>query len=75
MELPPNAPGCVVVGDITYLPLQTGAWAYLATWLDLFSRRVVGWAVRGDMTEALVVEAVQMAVGRGALPAGCVVHR
>ena len=74
MKLPPDAPGCVVVGDITYLPLQGGKWAYLATWMDLFSRRVVGWAVRGDLTAALVQEALEMALRRGWLPAGCLIH-
>ena len=28
--------------DITYLPLVGGGWAYLASWLDLFSRRIIG---------------------------------
>ncbi|MEZ5944800.1 MAG: hypothetical protein R3C18_25720 [Planctomycetaceae bacterium] len=36
-------------GDITYLPLcQRGQFAYLALLMDLYSRRVVGWDVRGD---------------------------
>ncbi len=51
MKLPPAGPLEMIVGDITYLPLQGGGWAYLATWTDLFSRRVVGWAIRDDMTE------------------------
>ena len=42
----PTAPNQVVVGDITYLPneeLGYDKWLYLATWLDLKSRRIVGW--------------------------------
>jgi hypothetical protein len=36
------APNHFWVGDITYLALATGQWAYLACWRDAFSRRVVG---------------------------------
>lgn len=42
MKLPPDRPLVVIVGDITYLPLADGSWAYLATWTDLFSRRILG---------------------------------
>ncbi len=37
-----TAPNQIWVGDITYLALATGQWAYLACWRDAFSRRVVG---------------------------------
>ena len=37
-----TAPNQIWVGDITYLALATGPWAYLACWRDAFSRRVVG---------------------------------
>lgn len=59
-RLPPSMVNQVIVGDITYLPLQSGAWCYLATFTDLFSRRIVGWAVRETMTEELVLEAYRM---------------
>ena len=36
----PQQPQAVLVGDITYLPLAGGGWAYLATWLDLYSRYI-----------------------------------
>ncbi len=39
----PTAPNLVWVSDITYLPLVNGQWAYLASWMDLFSRMIVGW--------------------------------
>ena len=44
----------VYVSDITYLPLLGGGWAYLATWLDLYTRRIVGWAVADKMAADLV---------------------
>lgn len=49
------------VTDITYLPTQQG-WVYLATVLDLFSRKVVGWAVSHSLATPLVAEALRHAV-------------
>ena len=74
MKLPPAGPLEVIVGDITYLPLQNGRWAYMATWTDLFSRRILGWAIRDDMTEDLIIEAFLMLLGRVRLPEGCIIH-
>ena len=74
MRLPPDKPLEVIVGDITYLPLQSGRWAYLATWTDLFSRRILGWAIREDMTEDLIIEAFLMLLRRVKLPMGCIIH-
>jgi len=48
------------VGDITYVMTWEG-WAYLATVIDLASRRVVGWALSDHMRTELVEEALQMA--------------
>jgi putative transposase len=49
------------VGDITYIKTWDG-WAYLATVIDLHSRKVVGWAIVDHMRTDLVVEALQMAI-------------
>lgn len=49
------------VSDITYLPLVGGGWAYLASWLDLFSRRIVGWCVDSTMEESLIIRAFDQA--------------
>ncbi len=47
---------------------------YLAVVLDLFSRRVVGWAMSARMTSALVIDALQMAIQRRRPPAGLLHH-
>ena len=60
-------------GDITYVRTWTG-WAYLATVIDLHSRRVVGWAVADHMRTDLVTEALQMAITHRHPPAGVVFH-
>src|SRR5262249_60307797 len=69
-----DRPRQVIVGDITYLPLQNGEWAYLATWMDLFSRKIVGWQVADSMTADLVIEALKKAILRERLPTGLIVH-
>jgi len=48
-------------GDITYLPTREG-WLYLATVKDLFSRRIIGWAVDDNMEATLVAVAWQRAL-------------
>jgi transposase InsO family protein len=69
-----DRPRQVIVGDITYLPLQTMDWAYLATWMDLFSRKIVGWHLDDSMTAELVIEALIKAILRERLPTGLIVH-
>ena len=49
------------VADITYLPTLAG-WAYLAIVLDLFSRKVVGWAIHDSLATPLVAEALRRAI-------------
>lgn len=62
------------VGDITYLPLATGANLYLATVIDCFSGRVAGWAIADHMRTELVEDALKAAEAlRGSL-AGAVFH-
>jgi putative transposase len=69
-----DRPRQVIVGDITYLPLQTVDWAYLATWMDLFSRKIVGWQIADSMAAELVIEALRRAILRERLQAGMIVH-
>lgn len=61
------------VGDITYIPLQGGRFSYLATLMDRFSRRIVGWQLGRDMTEQLVLDALKKAI-RWRQPAPNLVH-
>jgi transposase InsO family protein len=57
----PAAPNRAYASDITYI--RTGAgWLYLAVVLDLFSRRVVGWAMAPSMPATLVCDALRMAI-------------
>ncbi|MGW7386753.1 IS3 family transposase [Streptomyces sp. NPDC054794] len=66
-------PGIKLVGDITYLPTAEG-WLYLACWLDLATREVVGYAMADHHRAELVVDALDMAHGRAGLEPGCVIH-
>jgi len=56
-----SAPNQAWVGDITYLATKAG-WVYLAVLLDLFSRKVVGWALQGNMRTELCLQALRQAV-------------
>ncbi len=56
-----DSPNRKWVADITYLPTAAG-YAYLAVVLDLFSRKVVGWALSGSLAAELVGEALRAAI-------------
>jgi transposase InsO family protein len=73
-KLPPENPNEVIVGDITYLPLQGGGFAYLATWTDLFSRLVIGWEVEETMAESLILRAFEKGLRRRGNLQGAIVH-
>ena len=53
-------PDKVWAGDITYIHTGEG-WLFLAVVIDLFSRQVVGWSLREDMTRDIVIDALRMA--------------
>src|SRR5436190_71586 len=67
------APNTAWVSDITYLWTREG-WLYLVVILDLFSRRVVGWALRNRITRELAVEALTMALAHRQPDPGLVHH-
>lgn len=69
-----SKPNTKYVGDITYLPVDGGRFLYLATVIDLASRRLAGWAIADHMRTDLVLDALAAAERtRGSL-AGAVMH-
>ena len=58
-----SAPGRVWLADLTYIRAAEG-WLYLAVVLDLFSRRVVGWAMAARLGHELALAALDMAIAR-----------
>jgi transposase InsO family protein len=68
-----DEPNQVWVGDITYIWTDIG-WLYLATVIDLFSRKVVGWSMASHMKTSLVNDAMQMAIWQRKLPKGLIWH-
>jgi putative transposase len=59
--------------DVTYIPTGEG-WLYLAIVLDLYTRQIVGWAMRERMTRDLVIDALRMAWFRRRPPPGLIHH-
>jgi putative transposase len=72
-QFDPTGPNEKWVGDITYLPTREG-WLYLAVIEDLYSRKVVGWAMADHMQSRLVVDALEMAVTRRLPGEGLLAH-
>lgn len=68
-----SAPNQKWVGDITYLWTDEG-WLYLAVILDLYSRKVIGWAMSERMTADIVCDALAMGLWRRGMPKGVIVH-
>ena len=59
--------------DITYIPTREG-WLYLAAVLDLYGRRIVGWAMSDRMTADLTISALKMAIRQRQPGAGLIHH-
>jgi putative transposase len=72
-DFAPSAPNQLWVADIKYVPTAAG-WLYLAAVVDCYSRRVVGWSMRDDLSAQLVVGAFEMAVARRRPKPGLVHH-
>ena len=70
----PTQANRVWVSDITYLPLASGSWGYLCAFQDVYTKQVVGWQVRADMSEALVTSALHRALLAQWSAPGLVVH-
>ena len=63
----------VWVGDITYIPTKHG-FLYLAVFIDIFSRKVVGWAMDTRIKDSLAISALNQAIGREHPEKGLIVH-
>jgi len=61
------------VTDITYVWVHK-EWLYLATVMDLYSRRIIGWSLDTSMTEQLITQAMQMAIDARGVTPGLIVH-
>ena len=70
---PPTAPNQIWVADITYIQTREG-WLYLAGVLDLYSRRLVGWAMSEWIDTQLALDALQMALTHRQPPASLLFH-
>lgn len=67
------SPNRVWVGDITFIPTREG-WLYLAVLLDLYSRRVIGWAMSDCQNRALITDALTMAIAHRKPKPGLIHH-
>jgi putative transposase len=68
-----SAPNRKWVAGFTYLWTAEG-WLYVAAVIALFSRRVVGWAMKAEMTAQLVIDALAMAIWRRGRPDSLTYH-
>lgn len=66
-------PNMVWVTDITYIPTRLG-WMYLCVFIDLFSRKIVGWSMARHMKAEMVVAALKMAYLNRRPGAGLIIH-
>jgi transposase InsO family protein len=69
-----DEPNIKYVADITYLPCADGSNLYLATVIDCFSRRLVGWSIADHMRTELVFDALTAAAGERGSLAGAIFH-
>lgn len=72
-DFAPKCPNQARVEDITYIWTQEG-WLYLATVIDLYSTRAVGWSVGSTMTVKLVCDALKVTLWQRRPKAGLIVH-
>ncbi len=68
-----SGPNQVWTSDITYLRSEEG-WLYLATVMDLFSRRIVGWAMQPTLDRSLTLNALEMAIAQRQPQPGLIHH-
>lgn len=64
----------ILIGDITYIPLRGGRFAYLAVWQDKVTRRIIGWSLALEMTAELVISALKKAIQKAKVKPGAIIH-
>ena len=69
----PDKPNKYWVADITYIKTAEG-WLYLATIMELYSRKIIGWALRKRLTKELVIAALDVALKQRNLSADLLLH-
>jgi putative transposase len=69
----PKLPNRLWVGDITYIPIQSLKFGYLAVLMDRFSRSIVGWKLGKDMTDQIVITSLRQAI-QARKPAPKLIH-
>jgi transposase InsO family protein len=75
LDLPePSKPSQLWVGDITYISVAGIGFGYLATLMDRYTRRIIGWDFREDMTEQLTVTALRRSIRTVQPPAALIHH-
>jgi putative transposase len=68
-----SRPDAAWVADISYIATREG-WLYLATLMDLFSRKIVGWQMADHLKSELACDALRMAIQRRTPPSGLICH-
>ncbi len=72
-DFTPKRPNQYWVADITYIYTKEG-WLYLATIMDLYSRKIIGWALRERLGKELVIAALDMALKQRKISADLLLH-
>lgn len=70
----PKSINQVWVGDITYIPLTEGRFCYLSVWMDLCSRKIVGWELQDHMRESLIIASLRKALNVRKIPLWLLIH-
>lgn len=70
----PIAINQVWVADITYVPMAEGRFSYLSVWMDLCSRKIVGWDLQDHMRESLVIASLNKALRARKVSPGMLIH-
>lgn len=64
----------VWVGDITYIPMVDGSFQYLSAWMDICSRKIVGWDLQDHMRESLVTASLVSGIRTRKVSPGLLIH-